>query len=99
MGMNNGLLRMNFEKRRMAIYDRREGIQYDYFNPAQAFQLNDGRLVFTTDHNFLVFDPNKLMESGSPPDVRITNLHLGNQVLSIDSIQRFAKIKIPYDNT
>jgi ligand-binding sensor domain-containing protein len=99
MGMNNGLLRMNFEKRRMAIYDRREGIQYDYFNPAQAFKLNDGRLIFTTDHNFLVFDPNKLMESGSPPDVRLTNLHLGNRVLSVDSIQRFGKIKVRYDNT
>jgi ligand-binding sensor domain-containing protein/signal transduction histidine kinase len=99
MGMNNGLLRMNFEKRRMAIYDRREGIQYDYFNPGQAFRIKDGKLIFTTDHNFLVFDPAKLKESALPPDVRITNIRLGNQVLSLDFINRSGKIKVPYDNT
>lgn len=99
IGMVNGLLRFNFEKRKMAIFDRRDGIYCDYFNPAEAFSLAENKMAFGTDHNFLVFNPDNLLDTMTPPDVRITDFRSGNQSLWLDPLIRRGKIKLPYDNT
>ncbi len=99
MGMRNGLVRLNFEKRKMAIFDRRDGISCDLFNPAEAFSISGNRLVFTTDHNFLVFEPEHLLDTMAPPDVQITDFRSGNKSLWLDSLIRHGKIRLPYDNT
>jgi ligand-binding sensor domain-containing protein/signal transduction histidine kinase len=100
IGMMNGLLRFNFEKRKMAIFDRRDGIFCDNFNPAEAFNLPGNRLAFGTDHNFLVFNPRDLVDTMTPPDVRITDFRSANRSLWMDSLARHGnKIKLPYDNT
>ena len=57
VGMTNGICRINLVKKLATYYDRRDGIAYDKFNMAGVQELSDGRVVFYTDHNFLVFDP------------------------------------------
>lgn len=99
VGMANGMLRMNIEKKIFAYYDRRDGIVFDHFNSAGAYALGDGRLVFTTDHNFLTFDPPKMLRIGMPNNVEITDFKLANKPLLMDSLKKLDQVKLAYDNT
>lgn len=99
LGLANGLCRMNFEKMIFSKYDRRDGIKYDIFNPAGVYKLKDGRLIYPTDRNFIVFDPLSVHENPIPPDAVITDFKLANRPLRVDSLMRLDKITLPYDNT
>ncbi len=98
IGMANGLCRMNFEKKIFTMYDQKDGIIYDQFNVAGAFPMADGKLAFSNDHNFLVFDPEKIVQVIAPENVVITNLMLGSKKLPMDSIIRLDKVTMRYDN-
>jgi ligand-binding sensor domain-containing protein/signal transduction histidine kinase len=99
LGLSNGLCRMNLKQKIFTTYDRRDGIAFDNFNAAGAFRLPDGRLAFNNDHDFLVFDPDKISENKILPHVQITGFRLGNSMLSLDSLKKTNKITLPYDNT
>jgi ligand-binding sensor domain-containing protein len=99
MGLAHGLCRMNLEKRMFSKYDRRDGIAYDNFNPAGVCKLRDGRLIYTTDRNFVLLDPSKVQDAAKPPDPVITDFKLANRSLSVDSIENLKKINLRYDNT
>lgn len=98
MGMVNGLVRMNLEKKIFTLYDRRDGIVYDNFNSAGSGSFNDGRVVFTTDRNFLVFEPEKIVRNITPPDAVVTDFRLANKSLKLDSLNSLGEIKLRYDN-
>ncbi len=97
LGSSNGLCRFNIDIGTFTNYDRRDGISYDAFNPGDAHALPDGRLVFTNNQNFLVFDPLKMVQSRVPPNTSITDFRIGNEPVSIDSIMRLKRIVLPYD--
>jgi hypothetical protein len=99
LGLAHGLCRMNFEKKMFSKYDRRDGIAYDNFNPAGVYKLQDGRLLYTTDRNFVVLDPSKVQDAPKPPDPVITDFKLANKSLSVDSLENLKKIALRYDNT
>ena len=99
MGMADGLCRLNLEKKMFSKYDRRDGISYDNFNPAGVYKLRDGKLIYTTDRNFVVVDPSKVESAPKPPDPVITDFKLANKSLSIDSLESLEKIDLRYDNT
>jgi len=99
IGMLNGMVRMNLEKRIFTYYDRRDGIVFDNFTSASAFKLPDGRLLFTTDHNFLAFDPTRVVTNNVPNDVQITDFRLANKPLLVDSLVKLDAIKLGYDNS
>src|SRR4029079_6806788 len=91
MGLAHGLCRMNFEKNIFFVYDRRDGITYDNFNPAGVVKMLDGRFIYPTDHNFVVFDPSGIADPPKPPDPVITGFKLGNESLLADSITALKK--------
>lgn len=99
LGMAHGLCHANLEKKIFSRYDRRDGISYDNFDAAGAFRLLDGRLVFVTDVNFVVFDPDRFIESPVPANVLITDIKLANNSISVDSIHREGKVNLEYNNT
>ena len=99
IGMLNGMVRMNLEKRIFTYYDRRDGIVFDNFTSASAFKLPDGRLLFTTDHNFLAFDPNRVVTTNVPNNVQITDFRLANKPLLVDSLLKLDAIRLGYDNS
>jgi signal transduction histidine kinase/ligand-binding sensor domain-containing protein len=98
LGLQNGLCRWNMEKNSFTLFDRRDGIAYDNLTAGGAFTLDDNRMVFTTEHNFLVFDPLKVLNSDPPPPVTITNLHVMNKRLPVDSILKNGKLELDYKN-
>jgi ligand-binding sensor domain-containing protein/signal transduction histidine kinase len=98
VGMTDGLCRVNLKKKTVTHFDRRDGITYDNFNPASAHHVSGGRLLFTTDHNFLVFNPSDLVESRPPGKPVITSFRVGNSPLLVDSLNREKKVVLQYNN-
>jgi ligand-binding sensor domain-containing protein/signal transduction histidine kinase len=99
MGMAHGLCRVRLDKLIFSNYDRRDGIRYDLFNPAGVYKLRDGRLVYTTDKNFLVFNPANFINTPIPAAPYITNFKLANKPLSVDSLTKLERISFAYKNT
>ena len=99
VGMTNGICRLNLEKKVMTFYDRRDGIIDDEFDMGGARELADGRLVFLTDHNFMVFDPRKFGQASLPPRPHITGFKLSGVALSLDSIFRDKRAVLRYNQT
>ncbi|MCW3073040.1 MAG: hypothetical protein JWP69_109 [Flaviaesturariibacter sp.] len=99
VGMLNGLCRLNLVKGITTFFNRRDGIPYDNFSGAGVEKLADGRIVFYTDHNFLVFDPSHFFQTAKPAKPVITTLALGSKSLSLDSLRKEGAIDLRYDNT
>ncbi|HYK45584.1 MAG TPA: two-component regulator propeller domain-containing protein [Parafilimonas sp.] len=99
MGMAHGLCRVKLDKLIFSTYDRRDGIAHDLFNPSGVCKLRDGRLVYTTDKNFLVFDPRAFISAPVPPVPLITDFKLANKRLLVDSLFQLKRISLGYANT
>lgn len=99
VGMQNGLCRINLQKGTGITYDRRNGIAYDNFNPAGAFRLLNGRIAYTTDHNFLVFNPKDFSYASTvPPDPDFSTITVSGKSLAVDSLLTIGKLVLPYNN-
>jgi hypothetical protein len=90
---------VNLKKNLISYFDRRDGIAYDKFAETGVKELNDGRLVFFTDHNFLVFSPATFGQQQRPPKPYITSVVLGGKALSTDSLYKAGRVIVNYDNT
>lgn len=99
MGMAGGICRMNIQKKIFTVYDRRDGLPADYFDVDDAHRLNDGRMLFTSAHSFVVFDPETMIRGDKPPDVVITDIKLDNMSLPLDSVTRLPVISLQYDKS
>jgi len=99
LGMSGGICRMNMQKKTFAFYDRRDGLPADYFEVDDAHKLSDGRMLFTGAHNFVVFDPEKMMQAGKPPQVVITDIKLDNVSLSLDSVNKLSTVHLEHDKS
>lgn len=99
IGMINGLCRVNLEKRKVTYYDRRDGIANDKFTVGGVRELSDGRLAFFTDHNFVVFDPDRFTKNNAPPNPVISNFKLAGQILNADSLRKAGSVSLHHNNT
>ncbi len=99
LGMTNGLCRFNFLMGIFTLYDRRDGIAYDNFNVAGSDKMNDGKLIFNNDHNFMVFDPAEMVRITIPPNPLVTTITIGGKLHPVDSLIRLKRITMPYDNS
>lgn len=98
LGMSNRLCRFNLQKKIFSSFDKRDGIGYDIFNAPNDFQLKDGRFIYLTDKNFLVFDPLTITSAPAPPKPLITGFIAGNTSLMVDSISRLNPISLKYND-
>lgn len=98
IGLQNGLCRWNFHKNNFTVFDRRDGIQFDNFTSGGAFRIKDSLLAFTSSHNFLVFDPDKVMGGTQPPKVTITGMQVMNKHVNYDSVMREGRLELNHSN-
>jgi ligand-binding sensor domain-containing protein len=94
LGMFNGLCRMNVAKKSFTYYDRNDGMANDNFNYSSSTHLKDGRLVFGTTTDLVIFNPEQLNSSGKPGNVYITEFRVKNRPLSVDSLFRLQKVEL-----
>jgi signal transduction histidine kinase/ligand-binding sensor domain-containing protein len=99
LGLAHGLCQYNPEKKIATLYDRRDGLRFDNFIEASVQKLNDGRLLFLTDHSFMAFDPAQVIQSPKPFPAVITGFKLANKYLPVDSLQQQGKVSLQYQNT
>ncbi len=94
LGLMNGLCRMNLAKKTFSFYDRSDGIANDNFQVSASYVLPDGRMLFGSSDDFVVFDPYDVKASTKPPDVSITEFKLLNKYLLVDSLSKLDKISL-----
>jgi len=97
LGLLNGLCRMNLEKNTYTYYDRNDGISNDNFNLASSHVMPDGRLVFGSSDDFVVFNADEIITTSQPPDVTITDFKILNRSAMVDSLLGLSKIELSHD--
>lgn len=96
LGLQNGLCRWNVQNNSFTLFDRRDGIVYDNLTSGGAFCLGKNRIAFSTDHNFVVFDPTQVMSNDRPPKVSLTSIYRMDKRLPIDSVLQIGKMDLDY---
>ena len=94
IGLATGLCRMNIHKNTFTYYNRSDGMANDNFEVSTNYQLPDGRLLFGSSNDFVVFNPQDIKSTSTPPDVSITGFKVVNNSLSVDSLMKLDKIEL-----
>ncbi len=94
IGMYTGLCRMNIEKGTFTLYDRNDGMANDNFDVSQDYQLPDGRMLFGSTNDFVVFNPLDIKTNAAPPEVSITEFKVLNNSISVDSLMKLGKAEL-----
>jgi Y_Y_Y domain len=94
IGMVTGLCRMNIFKNTFTFYNRSDGMAGDNFEISTNYQLPDGRLLFGSSNDFVVFNPQDIKSTSEPPDVSITGFKVVNNSMSVDSLMKLDKIEL-----
>ena len=97
IGMLNGICRVNIPKKTFILYDRRDGILHDKFHLNSAYHLRDGRMVFVTHHDIVVFNPKKIDVADKPVKPTITAFRQGHTSYLIDSLFKHERLVLPYN--
>lgn len=92
IGMASGLCRMNIQKGTFTQYNRNDGIANDNFDISTDYQLPDGRMLFGSSSDFVVFNPMDVRTTAAPPEVNITEFRVQNNSLSVDSLLNLNEI-------
>ena len=85
------------KKNSYTYYDRNDGMSNDNFNLASSYMMPDGRLLFGTSDDFIVFNPGDIITTSQPPDVTITDFRILNRSVMVDSLLNLSKIELSYD--
>ncbi|MBK8502475.1 MAG: hypothetical protein IPL46_09800 [Saprospiraceae bacterium] len=93
---SNGLYRMNFSTKMMVRFDRRDGLEDEYFTMASSYRLGDARMIFGASEEFVSFQPQRIQLDGDSVNVSITGLQVMNKQIMIDSLSPSNPIKLTY---
>ena len=94
----SGLFSINIKTGSATNYNENDGLQNNFFNRAATCTLSDGRIILGTSHNFIVFNPNQVLQTeAATPKVTITGFALMNNWLSMDSLAKQKNIVLPYN--
>ncbi len=94
----NGLYRVNIQKKIFIRFNRADGIDNDRFILASSYSLPDGRLVFGSSDQFILFDPSAIMVTTVTPQPRITEFKVMNKSLQVDSLLRLEQVTLRHNN-
>ncbi len=98
LAMVNGLYRLNLEKKIPIIYSEVNGMQSSNIEIASEAVLPDGRIAVGTFRDFMVFNPDAVIDTTKVPAVVLTSLKALDKPILIDST-REKFISLPYDQS
>lgn len=100
MGTIGGICRYNSATKEFQIFDKRAG----FLNTSNmenlmnhGVKLPDGKIAFSGESSFVLFDPAKLNISVPVRKVTITDFKLFDHYLSMDSIRKEGQVKLKHD--
>jgi ligand-binding sensor domain-containing protein/two-component sensor histidine kinase len=97
IALSSGICRYSLGSKIFIHFDRIDGIVNDHFMISASNALPDGRLVFGSSNQFIVFDPQKINLADSLPDVTITGFRVRHENLSVDSLTKLKLVELPPD--
>lgn len=93
MSTTIGILSYHPASRKLSTYNALDGVHNTAFIQASSSVLNDGTIVFGTNHDLLVFDPARVTVADYvPPKVEIASFVLMNKPVSLDSLNRLSRV-------
>lgn len=93
-----GIFRFNpIKNNRVVEFNRKDGIENDRFREGASATLPDGRLVFGSSNQFIVFNPGKIDLRNSSSKITITGFKVNNQPLLVDSLLKLKYIDLSPD--
>lgn len=93
---SSGIRRVNILKRILVNFTKDDGIQDDNFVLAASKALPDGRLVFGSSDQFIVFYPPAIKISIPDSNITITDFQVMNKSLPVDSLLQLKEINLGY---
>ncbi len=92
----SGLCRYNIGKNLFTAYSEGDGLIHDNFQVNARYRLSSGAMAFGTTHDFVTFQPEKMVSVRTPPDVTITDFKLFNTYLPPDSILKLKYVSLDH---
>jgi ligand-binding sensor domain-containing protein/signal transduction histidine kinase len=99
IALAGGLYRLNLDKKLHVEYDAADGITNNIFEVSTDVILNDNHIALGTTYDFMLFDPEKTIDTSIVPPVSITNIIFSGRQVSVDSVLQAGALVMPYDNT
>lgn len=93
----DGISKINLQNKTCINYNRNDGIANDNFDVSATTQLKDGRILFGSSDDFVVFDPADLKRSEIPARAVITDFRIRNKPISVDSLLELSRIELSAD--
>ena len=90
------LYRANIKTRVFVRFNRDDGITNDFFVLSSSYKLPDGRLLFGSSGQFIVFNPAKVAISTTRPNISITEFRVMNRSLPVDSLMQLRQVELGY---
>jgi streptogramin lyase len=78
------------------LYNANDGVHSTDFNSGATGKLKNGKILFGTTHDFIVFDPAILkLDNEKPPSVEITGFEVMGKSIRVDSLKKLEKVDLP----
>ncbi|MFZ9387290.1 MAG: ligand-binding sensor domain-containing protein [Chitinophagaceae bacterium] len=94
----SGIYRINVQKKIFVRFNRIDGIENDRFTLSASYVLPDGRMLFGSSEQFIVFDPAAIIVTTEKPQPRITEFKVMNKSLLVDSLLRLNSVSLRHNN-
>lgn len=97
VSLTSGIFRVNPKNGIFIHFDRIDGIANDHFTEAASYVLPDGRIIFGSDNQIVLFNPEKVKINNASPDITITGIKVMNKQLLVDSLLTNGNITLNAD--
>lgn len=98
MALTGGLYRLNLDKKMQVSYEATDGVVNNVFEPSAYTIFPNGSIAIGSQHDFLVFDPARTIDTAEVPPAVITGINFAGRYISVDSVLHLDKLVLPYDN-
>ncbi|MEO7488657.1 MAG: triple tyrosine motif-containing protein, partial [Ferruginibacter sp.] len=94
----SGLYRIDLGKNSFVRFGREDGFDNELFTQSASYKLPDGRLMFGTTNDILLFDPAKINIMSATPDIKVTDFKIMGKPLPLDSLLQLKEIELGYQD-
>jgi len=99
LSTDEGILRYNFQNNIITAPSHEEGFVEARMILSALAPLPDGRIAMGTEHDVIVFDPEKTFPDLDIPQARLTDFQIGSKFLTADSLMEQKHVNIEYGKT
>jgi ligand-binding sensor domain-containing protein len=94
LSTSSALYRINVKRKIFLRFTQEDGVENDSYVLAASYALPDGRLVFGSNSEYVVLDPEHMLSHQLKPEVYITDFNVMNHSLRLDSIRNLDMVRL-----